>query len=1429
MNRLWQYFVLGALSVFVQFDSGAGNGYSTCVNKTDYDPNITCSAYTFIANSQADLDAYSIDFGLQNGKYRKLKINFDVNASDFEVHSPCQLNVDSGKFITAETMCIDGREGVDIGINVTMNGNSIALLSQNGEVVISSGGNVTSHNLTLIAAKAAAIGEHVTATITGDIMLESTGTFDLSDAQVRLGANITAKNLSLKAIKTVKIESNAILDIEENIEMQSTGDFATSDAKILLGAQLSARTLKMTAAKAVYLGDNVIANITHQTYLESTTGSTGSEASIRAGSQIITDNLAIISGRLVKLYGNSASTVANHFHMNGPICTIDADASYNAPSQSGNCFSNPNDLPSVPTNSNFTTGKNIPLNFILPSASDQDGDILYYRVVTAPQHGTLSNCLSDTPDLTCTYTPDTDFSGTDSFTYIANDGIFDAPTVSTVFIQINLPPIMPADQTINGMEDTPSSFSLLPAIDPDGDPMTYTLVSVPVGGTITNCLNGTSDLDCDFTPNANFNGPITFTYKANDGSNNSETVATVTLIIAPVNDLPVMPENQNFYGTEDGALSFSLLPATDIDGDPLTYTLESAPVGGTIQNCLDGTSDLACDFTPNPNVNGVVIFTYKTHDGSGDSETVTTVTIHLAAINDPPTMPANQNFSGTEDVTQTITLVSASDIDGDSLTYTLASSPTGGIITNCLNGSDDLACDFIPNQDFNGTATFTYVANDGATNSTTATTVTINLAPVNDRPVMLANQSVQAVEDIPLVILLQGAFDVDGDLLNYALLSYPSTGRLEDCARGNQITICTYYPEANFSGTVNFTYKANDGEFDTETFSTVTIEVLAANDSPTLPLAQQVVVLKNTTGQFSVGQGLDTDSPGVTYELVDLPARGTLANCLNNDNDLSCEYTPVQDDTGSVTFSYRAFDGQSYSAPSTVTIVINTPPVANILASVISGEAPLTVDFSADASIDVNDRVAGVEWDFGNGDQAYSSNVGYTFITPGQYTVSLLVTDGLGAIHTANVTINVIAPDLAPTANFMASVSTGPAPLLVNFNATTSTDDHGITLYEWDFAGLGTAQGATTSFTFVSNGQYKVKLTVTDTSGKTAMTEQTIFVEDSSCDGAMVATHANGGGKVALSALVHATVYLGPEAEVCDTAQVRDEVRIEGYVSIRNNAQVFEYAQILGPTKDSGQQVEIYGNSQILGLSVVKENSKIFGEATVNGESLIYGNAQIYENAEVVHGEIYENAQVYGHASLLGTGDITVEDEIVIDDPQDPGTIGGGLGVPVKSSRDKANRGRVNVYGNARIYDHAIIDENAHVLGNAKVYGQAQVKRSIVTDSAEVFDYAQVNASERELISYIGGTAQVFGYAQIIGSSVFDNGVVRDSAVVQDDSMGRSLVFGNGVVKDFASVTRSQVFEDAQISEQAKIMNSAKIHGTAQVNYDVDGLDISSK
>src|SRR5439155_1656988 len=171
-------------------------------------------------------------------------------------------------------------------------------------------------------------------------------------------------------------------------------------------------------------------------------------------------------------------------------------------------------------------------------------------------------------------------------------------------------------------------------------------------------------------------------------------------------------------------------------------------------------------------------------------------------------------------------LANDSDVDGDALSAVLVSNPTHGTLT--LNSDGSLV--YMPALNFNGIDSFTYKASDGQAQSGVAT-VTITVTPVNDAPVAANDDSYTTPEDTKLTVSAPGVVANDSDLDGDALLSLHDALPIYGTLTLNSDGSLTYMPALNFNGIDSFTYKASDGQAQSDV-ATVTITVTPVNDAP---------------------------------------------------------------------------------------------------------------------------------------------------------------------------------------------------------------------------------------------------------------------------------------------------------------------------------------------------------------------------------------------------------------------------------------------------------------------------------------------------------------------------------------------------------------------------------------------------------------------
>jgi DNA-binding beta-propeller fold protein YncE len=546
-----------------------------------------------------------------------------------------------------------------------------------------------------------------------------------------------------------------------------------------------------------------------------------------------------------------------------------------------------------------------PIEFTL-TGRDPDGSFITFRITSQPTHGTLTG---NTPNLI--YTPNPDFTGNDSFTFIVSDGYADSPsaTVQITIGAVNDPPS--ADPIAVETDEDKSVEITLTGNDPDNDPITFRIVDEPQNGDLSG-----EPPNITYTPKADFSGTDSFTYVSNDGFSDSET-ALVNITIRQIDDPPIA--DSNAVTVDEDSFVQITLTGKDPEGQSVTFKIVDKPKNGTLSDTPPNVI-----YTPKANFNGTDKLTFKVNDGVLDSE-LATITITVKPVNDKPV--ANSMSVTTQEDTFLKIILTASDIDAviQTLRYEIVNKPSHGT----LSATPPYVV-YTPQKDFYGSDSFTFVAWDAFEKSEPAT-VTITITPVNDPP-STNSQIVNMKEDTPTNITLTGS-DPENDELNYKIVSNPSNGKLNGTAPKLE-----YVPNPNFFGDDSFTFSVKDGFLESNV-GKITIKVESVNDPP-IANTQSVTINEDAAINITL-TGSDIESDTLIYNITKYPPNGYLSG-----NPPNMQYKPNFGFFGTDTFAFSVNDGTTNSEPATITIIINKinePPFAISQSFTTDEDTPLNI------------------------------------------------------------------------------------------------------------------------------------------------------------------------------------------------------------------------------------------------------------------------------------------------------------------------------------------------------------------------------------------------------------------------------------------------------------------------------------------------------
>ncbi|NQU12219.1 tandem-95 repeat protein, partial [bacterium] len=555
-------------------------------------------------------------------------------------------------------------------------------------------------------------------------------------------------------------------------------------------------------------------------------------------------------------------------------------------------------------NKSVNTGSS--LTFTI-AATDPDGNSLGYSATGLPSGASFNGGTR-----TFSWTPTSAQAGSYQVTFSVSDGsLSDSETVTISVGAVNQPPVLAAIGPQGGQEGQALAFTVS-ATDPDGDSLSYSASGLPSGASFN-----VNTRVFYWEPDYDQAGTRTVTFAVSDGSLSDSEAVVIT--IASANRAPVLAAIGNKSISEGAALSFTVT-ATDADGDSLSYSASGLPSGASFI-----ASTRTFSWTPGYDQAGNYQVALSVSDGSlSDSETIT---ISVGPVNQPPVLAAIGNRSVDESQALNFT-VSASDPDGDNLSYSASALPSGASFN-----ANTRTFNWTPTSAQAGNYQVTFSVSDGSLSD--SETIAISVGAVNQPPV-LAAIGTQAVQEGQTLAFTLSATDPDGDSLSYSASGLPNGASFNTASR-------VFYWEPGYAqaGTYTVTFAVSDGSLIDSEAALITIANF--NRAPVLTVPGDQAVEPGQLVTFSVS-ATDPDGDGLNYSASTVPA-GASFNAATR----TFGWTPTTEQTGDHAVVFTATDG-SLSDSRSVAVHVSTvaadnspPEIEDPGLNATAANTPLTV------------------------------------------------------------------------------------------------------------------------------------------------------------------------------------------------------------------------------------------------------------------------------------------------------------------------------------------------------------------------------------------------------------------------------------------------------------------------------------------------------
>ncbi len=574
-----------------------------------------------------------------------------------------------------------------------------------------------------------------------------------------------------------------------------------------------------------------------------------------------------------------------------------------------------------------------------------------------------------------------------------------------------------------------------------------------------------------FQTQANAFGTSTVTISATDnggtanGGSNTSADQTLVITIAAQNDTPTannvsftLPENSS-NGTTVGTVT-----AADIDGDLFTFSIAGGNTNGAFAiNSATGVITVANSAALDFEAQSVFNLSVEARDPSNAVATAA-VTINLTDVNETPsasgftTTLTENSANGT-----TVGSVTASDPDGNALTFSITGGNTGGAFAiNSTTGAITVAKSSALNFESQSVFNLTVKAQDPS-NASATTTVTVNLSDLNETPTVSGfSRNLAENSTVGTSVGTVTSSDPDGDALTFSIVGGNTNGAFAINSSTGAITVANS-AALNFEAQSAFglTIKAQDpdGAFDT---ATATVNLSDVNDTPTASGFSATLPENSAAGtQVGIVTGADQDGDLLQYSIIGGNTGGAFSiNLLtgritvNDPSALDFEAQP------SFNLAVRVHDLSN--AFTTTTVIVNltdlneAPNVTGfnrtLAENTTNGTSVGTVTSSDQDGDALTFSIVG-----GNSNGAFAINsatgeitvanaAALNFESQSKFNLTIKAQDPGNASDTATVTVNLTDVNETPTANGFSTTLAENSSAGTTVGFVTGTDPDGDSL-----------------------------------------------------------------------------------------------------------------------------------------------------------------------------------------------------------------------------------------------------------------------------------------------------------------------------------------------------------------------------------------------